>query len=189
MATLTAAARGGDTSFKEETAAGYYDALTRLMIADDLPAWSPHIRSSATLRKAPKRHLADTSLAGGALRLTVPRLRADLEYLGLLFESAAIHDLRVFAQALGAELFHYRDSRGGELDAVMVLPDRSWIAFEVKLGFGAAEEAAGNLIAVAGRIDVDRMGEPAALVVITANGFAHRRADGVAVVPLGVLAP
>jgi predicted AAA+ superfamily ATPase len=119
---LTADARGSDTSFKEETAAEYYDALTRLMFIDDLPAWSPHIRSAAALRKAPKRHLADPSLAGGALRLTVPRLRADLEYLGLLFESAVVHDLRLFAEVHGGDLYHYRDSRGRELDAVMVVP-------------------------------------------------------------------
>ncbi|MDR0594394.1 MAG: DUF4143 domain-containing protein [Bifidobacteriaceae bacterium] len=187
MATITADARGGDRSFREETAAEYYDALTRLMFVDDLPAWSPHLRSAATLRKTPKRHLADPALAGGALGLTVPSLTADLQYFGLLFESLVVHDLRVYAESLGGRLFGYRDSGGAALDAVLVLPDRTWAAFEVKLGFGAVDGAASALRRVASRVDHAKMGAPTALVVVTANGFAHTRDDGVAVAPFPTL--
>jgi predicted AAA+ superfamily ATPase len=109
--------------------------------------------------------------------------------MGQLFESAVIHDLRVYAEAIGAEVFHYRDSAGRELDAVIVLEDGSWVGVEVKLGFGAADDAAAGLLRVAAGIDTARTGPQRALVVVTGNGFAHRRADGVYVVPFPTLAP
>jgi len=122
-----------------------------------------------------------------ALGLTPNRLSADLEYMGFLFESAVIHDLRVYATTLGARLFYYRDSNGLEADAILELPDGTWAAVEVKLGFGAVEQAAASLLAVAATIDQSKMGKPRALIVITGSGFAHLRPDGVQVVPLGVL--
>jgi len=122
-----------------------------------------------------------------ALGLSPDRLLADLEYMGLLFESAVIHDLRVYAGALGAHLFHYRDSNGLEADVILEMPDGSWAAVEVKLGFGASDEGAKSLLAVAETIDQSKMGSPRALIVITGSGFAHRRKDGVAVVPLALL--
>jgi predicted AAA+ superfamily ATPase len=122
-----------------------------------------------------------------ALGLTPERLLGDLEYLGGLFESAVIHDLRVYSRAVGARVSHYRDSNGREADAILELRDGSWAAVEVKLGFGAVEQAAQNLLAVAETVDVSRVGAPLALIVITGSGFAHRRPDGVTVVPLGAL--
>jgi predicted AAA+ superfamily ATPase len=178
---------GSETNVSDETIAEYLEALERLMIVEQLPAWSPHIRSADTLRKTPKRHFVDPSLAIGALGLSIEKLLADLNYFGFLFESMVIRDLRIYAEAHDGKVFHYRDSRNLEADAIVEYPDNTWAAFEVKMGFNAQDEAAANLLAFAGKIDQDRMGAPAALTVITANGFACRRKDGVNVIPLPVL--
>lgn len=189
-ATLISLARdagGNDKELNDETVANYLGALERLMTVESLPAWNTHIRSADMLRKAPKRHFADPSLAIGALELTVDRIVSDLNYYGLLFESLAIRDLRIYADTLGGKVFHYRDSRGLEVDAVIECPDGTWGAFEVKLGNGAADHAAENLRKIADKIDTDKVKRPSALTVITGNGFAYRRPDGVNVVPLSVL--
>jgi predicted AAA+ superfamily ATPase len=178
---------GADTRVSDETIAEYLEALERLMALEQLPAWSPHIRCADTLRKTPKRHFVDPSLAVGALGLSSGKLLADLKYFGFLFESLAIRDLRIYADVHDGEVFHYRDSRGMEVDAIVEYPDTSWAAFEVKMGFASQDEAAANLLGFAGKIDQKKMGAPAALTVITANGFACRRKDGVNVVPLMAL--
>jgi predicted AAA+ superfamily ATPase len=188
VATLAADVRGGGGAFKDETAADYLDALERLMITEDLPAWRAHIRSSATLRRMPKRHFADPSLACGILRLDAGKLLADLSYFGLLFESLVIRDLRIYAQANDAAVWHCRDSAGCEVDAIVEAANGDWLAVEVKLGVGAADGAAQSLLKFAANIDTSKTPAPRALVVVTANGFAHRRADGVCVVPLATLA-
>jgi predicted AAA+ superfamily ATPase len=178
---------GSQGKANDETVAEYLEALERLMIVEQLPAWSPHIRSADTLRKAPKRHFVDPSLAAGALGLSPAKLMADMNYLGFLFESLVIRDLRIYAEAHGGRVYHYRDSRDMEVDAVVEYPDGTWAAFEVKMGFSAQDEAAANLLAFARKIDQQKMGPPAALTIITANGFACRRKDKVNVIPLSVL--
>jgi len=185
-ASLTAIAKdtGGST---DETITEYLDALERLMIVEQLPAWNTHIRSSDTLRKAPKRHFVDPSFAIGALGLSIDKLLSDLKYLGFLFESLAIRDLRIYAEINDGKVFHYRDSRNMEIDAIVEYPDNTWAAFEVKMSFSSQDEAAKNLINFAGKINQEIAGKPAALTVITANGFACRRKDGINVVPLSVL--
>ena len=188
--TLTALSKdtvGNSRSLDNETITDYLSALERLLAIDDLPAWNTHIRSADMLRKAPKRHFADPSMAIGALGLSVDKLLADLNYYGLLFESVAVRDIRIYAGANGGKAFHYRDSRGLEIDSVVEYADGMWGAFEIKLGIGAVDEAASNLLEFAGKIDTDKMRPPAALTVITGNGFAHRRPDGVNVVPLSTL--
>jgi predicted AAA+ superfamily ATPase len=107
--------------------------------------------------------------------------------MGFLFESLVIRDLRIYGEVHDAKVFHYRDSRNMEVDAIVEYPDTTWAAFEVKMGFNAQDEGAANLLRFAAKIDRERMGAPAALVIITANGFACRRKDGVHVVPLSVL--
>ncbi|MDR0670914.1 MAG: DUF4143 domain-containing protein [Oscillospiraceae bacterium] len=184
---LSKDAGGSDGGMDDETAVAYLTALERLMAVENLPAWNTHIRSSDMLRKSPKRHFADPSLAVGALGLSIDKLTADLNYFGLLFESLVIKDLRIYADAKGGKVFHYRDSRGLEIDAVVEYADGTWGAFEIKLGMGAADEAAINLLKFSAKIDTEKVKAPAALTVITGNGFAHRRPDGVNVVPLSVL--
>ena len=175
---------GGAT---DETIAEYLDVLERLMIVEHLPAWNTHIRSSDTLRKAPKRHFVDPSLAIGALGLSMEKLLSDLYYFGFLFESLAIRDLRIYADLHDGKIFHYRDSRNLEIDAIVEYPDTTWAAFEIKMSFNAQDEAAANLLNFSRKINQEKMGRPASLTVITANGFACRRKDGVNVVPLSVL--
>jgi len=178
---------GNDSDLDDETTAEYLSALERLMAVDNLPAWNTHIRSSDMLRKSPKRHFADPSMAVGALDLSIDKLTKDLNYYGLLFESLAIRDLKIYADANGGKVFHYRDSRGLEIDAVIEYTDGTWGAFEIKLGIGAVNEAANNLLKFAAKIDTNKVKAPAALTVVTGNGFAHRRPDGVNVVPLSTL--
>ncbi|MCL2689814.1 MAG: DUF4143 domain-containing protein [Chitinispirillia bacterium] len=178
---------GSDNSLNDETTAEYLSALERLMAVDNVPAWNTHIRSSDMLRKAPKRHFADPSMAVAALGLSVDKLLADLNYFGLLFESLAVRDLKVYADADGAKVFHYRDSRDLEIDAVVEYADGTWGAFEVKLGIGAVDAAAANLLKLADKIDTAKTKPAAALTVLTGNGFAYRRPDGVNVVPLSTL--
>ena len=178
---------GCGSDMDDETVTEYLAVLERLMTVENLPSWNTHIRSADMLRKSPKRHFADPSLAVGALALSIDNLTADLNYLGLLFESLVIKDLRVYADVGGGKVFHYRDSRGLEIDAIVEYADGTWGAFEIKLGIGAADVAADNLLKFAAKIDTEKVKAPAALTVITANGFAHRRPDGVNVVPLSTL--
>jgi hypothetical protein len=187
LATLAKDTGGSDKEIDDETISDYLSALERLMAVDNLPAWNTHIRSSDMLRKSSKRHFADPSMAVGALGLTVDKLLMDLNYYGLLFESLAIRDLRIYVDANGGKLFHYRDSRGLEIDAIAEYADGTWSAFEVKLGLGSVDEAAANLLLLAAKIDTEKTNAPAALTVITGNGIAYRRSDGINVVPLSVL--
>ena len=178
---------GSDTKINDETVSEYLEALERLMVVEQLPAWKAHIRSADTLRKTPKRHFADPSLAVGILGLSTDKLLSDLNYFGMLFESLVIRDLRIYAEVHNGKVFHYRDSRNLEIDAIIEYPDRSWAAFEVKMGFAAQEEAAANLLKFAEKINHDLMGMPLSLNVICANGFACQRKDRINVIPLSTL--
>ena len=170
---------GSDGELDDETVADYLSALERLMAVDNLPAWNTHIRSADMLRKSPKRHFADPSMAVGALGLSVDKLTSDLNYYGLLFESLVIRNIKIYADANGGKAFHYRDSRGLEIDTVVEYADGTWGAFEIKLGIGAVDTAANSLLKFAEKIDTDKVKAPSALTVITGNGFAYRRPDGV----------
>jgi uncharacterized protein len=189
LTALTADAAGEDGALSRTTVAGYLDVLARLMIIEDQPAWAPHLRSKAILRSTPKRHFVDPSLAVAALAAGPRHLLNDLSLFGLLFESLVIRDLRVFAQLLDGEVFHYRDNNGLEVDAIVQLADGRWGAFEVKLGASHAEQGAATLLRFIGNIDTSRLGPPAVLAVITATGYGYQRPDGVAVVPIGALGP
>lgn len=162
-----------------------HDLAERMFLVEDQPAWAPQLRSRTALLQTPKRHLADASLAAALLGAGTKRLLLEPETLGFLFESQVVHDLRVYAQALGARgVFHYRDSKGrDEIDAVVEGDDGSWIAVEVKLGLGSVDAAAANLLRVTSKISRP----PSALVVIVPAGITYRREDGVHVVPLTTL--
>jgi hypothetical protein len=176
-------------ALKDDTVRAYLAALERLMVVESQPAWAPHLRSRYRLRTAPKRHFVDPSLAVAALRATPDRLLGDLNLLGLLFESLVVRDLRIYAQAADAQVLHYRDSSGLEVDAIVEAGDGRWMAFEVKLGHGQIDDAAATLSRFARRVDKARCGSPALLGVIVASGYGYRREDGVAVIPVGALGP
>jgi len=179
-----------DTDVDVVTVREYLAALERLMVLEDQPSWSPHLRSRDVVRKAPKRHFTDPSLAAAAVRASPERLLQEPNALGLFFESLVIRDLRVYAQSFGARVSHYRDGSGREVDAIVELRDGGWIAIEVKLGTDQIDAAAAGLDAFVRKVDTERSGPPHARVVITAIGrHAYTRRDGVAVVPIGALGP
>ena len=188
--TLAADTGGARERLHIETVSAYLDALERLFVIEELPAYSTHLRSRSQLRKAPKRYFADPSLAAAALRAGPDRLLADLELFGFLFESLVVRDLRVYAQANDAEVYHYRDNTGLEVDAVIETASGSWMAAEVKLGGErAVDAAASSLLKLRNRVDASRVGCPAKLLVITATGYGYERPDGVAVSPVAALGP
>jgi len=187
--TLARDAGGADGPLDRATVDAYLNALRRLMVVEDQPAWGVHLRTSHTLRKASKLHFVDPSLAVAAMGSGPERLVRDLKALGLLFESMVIRDLRVYAQAADAEVLHYRDSDGLEVDAIVECRDGRWAAFEVKLGFHQVDEACAGLHKFVKRIDTSRCGPPAALGVIIGSGYGFRREDGVHVIPIGALGP
>jgi predicted AAA+ superfamily ATPase len=180
---------GAEGPIDHHTVLGYVAALSRIFVVEDLPAWSPALRSRTILRSAPTRHFVDPSLAVAALGTRPDRLLRDIETLGLLFESLVVRDLRIYAQAQDASVLHYRDSTDLEADAIVERRDGAWAAFEVKLGPSAVDGAARTLLRVAARVDPERHGRPAVLGVITGWGYGYRRPDGVAVIPIGALAP
>lgn len=189
VATMATDAVGSDASLSRESAHSYLGALERLMVVEHQPPWAPHLRSRSRLRNAPKRHFADPSLAVAALGAGPEHLLRDLQWMGFLFESMAVRDLRVYAQDNGASVYHYRDNTELEVDAIVDRGPNRWAAFEIKLGAGRIEEAAQTLLKFADRVDTDRTGEPAALGVITGSPYGYRRPDGVSVIPIGALGP
>jgi predicted AAA+ superfamily ATPase len=189
LSTLAADAGGADGPLDPRTVADHLQALERLMVLESQPAWRPHLRSKAALRQAPRRHFCDPSLAVAALGASPDRLLTDLEWLGLLFESLVIRDLRVLAQALDGEVFHYRDDYGIEVDAIVQLRDGRWGAIKIKLGEGQVDAAALGLLRFRQQIDTSRTGEPAFLAVVCGKGYGYQRSDGIAVIPVGALGP
>lgn len=169
------------------TLSDYLDALSKLMILYEQPAFNPHIRSSASLRKSPKRHLCDPSLAVAVLGLDKESLLRDIKYTGFLFESLAIHELNVYAKANDATVYHYHDSYGYEVDAIVQKRNGDYAAFEIKLGVGFIDEAAENLKKFAANIDTTKMELPNSLNIITGTGMSYRRPDGINVISLATL--
>jgi predicted AAA+ superfamily ATPase len=165
----------------------YLDALDRLMITENQPAWSTHIRSSSSLRKASKRHFTDVSLAVAALGLKKEALLKDLNFVGFLFESLAIHELRVYAQVSDAKVYHYHDSSGLEVDAIVQKYNGDWCAFEIKLGIGQIEEAAKSLKKFVSILDTNSVPLPKSLNSITGTGICYTRNDGINVISLASL--
>ncbi len=173
-----------NTSLSMNTLRDYLSALRRIYVIDDTAAWSPRLRSKATVRTSDTRHLCDPAIAAYFLGASVNDLMSDLGTFGLLFESLAVRDLKVYAGAIGAEVLHYRDSDGLEADAVIHMRHSGqWGAVEVKLGHGMVDAAARNLLRIKEKVDP----EPSFLAVVTGTEYAYTRDDGVHVIPLGCL--
>ena len=191
LTTLARDVSGTGENVQGRTVASYMEALRRLFVIEELPPFSPHLRSRSRLRQAPKQHFTDPSVAVAAVRSNPRQLRADLEYLGLLFESLVVRDLRIYAAPHDAELSHYRDNTDLEVDAVVQTAAGAWLPVEVKLGNTESiiDAAAATLLKFKSRVDTAKMGEPANLLVVTATGYAYRRPDGVSVAPVGALGP
>lgn len=173
-----------NNELSRNTLSDYLNALSKLMILFEQPAFNPHIRSAASLRKSPKRHLCDPSLAVAVLGLGKESLMKDLNYTGFLFESLAIHELNVYAKANDAKVYHYNDSYGYEVDAIVQKRNGDYAAFEIKLGVGYIDEAAENLKKFEANIDSGKMEMPKSLNIITGTGMSYRRPDGINVISL-----
>ena len=187
--TLAADAGRPEDPISDDAVANYLNSLTSLFVVEDQPAWQPHLRSRYRLRRAAKRHFVDPSLAVAALRGEPSALMRDLNFMGLLFESMVIRDLRIYSQAIDGEVMYYQDSSNLEVDAV-VQAGNSWAAFEVKLGGEKRiEEGAAALTKFRERIDTSKVGDSAALAIIVGTGYGYVRKDGIHVIPVGCLGP
>ena len=193
LATLKEDLKNNDTmTLDEDTIGSYLDALRKIFVVEDMPAWNPNLRSKTAIRTADTRYFVDPSIATAALGLGPADLMDDLNTMGLFFETLCIRDLRVFAGALGGNVFHYRDKSGLECDAVIHLRNGLYGLVEIKLGGESLiNDGAETLNLLSGQIDTSRMKAPAFKMILTATGeYAYRRpSDGIYVVPIGCLKP
>ena len=179
---------GGDVS--RSTLRRYTDALRRIHIIDDIPAWHPALRSPVKLRQSAKRHLADPSLAVALLGANPESLASDPKTLGLLFESLVLHDLKVYAAANDSSVSHYHDADDLEVDAVIHRRDGTWIAVEVKLGSPQIPEASANLLRLERKLVERGEKPPAAKLIVIGFGMpVHTTPEGIIVAPVDTLAP
>ena len=173
----------------DDTIGAYIKALEKIFVIEDMPAWNPNLRSKTAIRTSDTRYFVDPSIAVAALGLGPKDLMNDLNTFGLLFETMCVRDLRVYADALGGTVYHYRDKNGLECDAVVHLRNGSYGLIEIKLGGDSLiEEAAATLKELANKIDTTKMKSPSFMMVLTAIGsYAFQREDNVWVVPVGSL--
>ena len=173
----------------DDTIGSYIKALEKIFVIEDMPAWNPNLRSKTAIRTSDTRYFVDPSIAVAALGLGPKDLMNDLNTFGLLFETMCVRDLRVYADALGGTVYHYRDKNGLECDAVVHLRNGSYGLIEIKLGGdNLIEEAAETLKELANKIDTTKMKSPSFMMVLTALGsYAYQREDNVWVVPVGSL--
>ena len=178
-------------SLNDDTVASYVKALKKIFVVEDMRAWNPNLRSKTAVRTSDTRYFADPSIGVAALGIGPMDFLNDLNTFGLFFETLAVRDLRVFADALDGELYHYRDKSGLECDAVLHRRNGTYGLIEIKLGGeGLIEDGAANLKSLAERIDTTRMKAPSFMMVLIGTGaYAYRRKDGVYVVPIGCLRP
>ena len=193
IATLKEDLKNNDTTtLEEDTISSYLDALRKIFVVEDMPAWHPNLRSKTAIRATDTRYFVDPSIATAALGLGPTDLMNDLNTMGFFFEAMCVRDLRVFAEALNGKVYHYRDKSGLECDAVVHLRNGQYGLIEIKLGGDSLiKEGAETLNELANQIDTTRMKSPAFKMILTATGeYAYRRPeDGIYVVPIGCLKP
>ena len=176
-------------SLDTDTVFSYVNALKKIFVVEESPAWNPNLRSKTAIRTSDTRYFVDPSIAVAALGIGPKDLLNDLNTFGLLFETLCIRDLRVYAESIKGKVYHYRDANDLECDAVIHLRNGSYGLIEIKLGGDRLiSEGAENLKKLESRIDTTKMNNPSFLLVLTATGkYAYRREDGVYVVPIGCL--
>lgn len=181
--------KSNDCTASDKTVSLYLNALRRIFVVEDIPAWTPNLRSKTAIRTANKRQFADPSIATACLRTDPDGLLQDFNTFGFLFESLCARDLRVYAQPLDGEIYHFRDKSGLEADLIISLPDGRWGAVEVKLGEGQVEEAAEHLLQLTEKVDSKTTGAPSFRMILTGTAFSYVRDDGTIVCPIGCLKP
>ena len=179
------------SAFGENTAYAYLNALRGIFVVEDMPAWHPNLRRKTTIRTSDVRYFSDPSIVAASLRIGPNDLMDDLATFGLVFETMAVRDLRVYAEALDGDVFHFLDRNGLECDAVVHLRDGRYGLIEVKIGGDAlVEKGCASLRRLRDALDTEKMREPSFMMVLTAVGdFAYRRPDDVIVCPIGALRP
>lgn len=173
----------GDTVFS------YINALKKIFVVEDSPAWNPNLRSKTAIRSSDTRYFIDPSIATASLGISPSDLINDLNTFGLVFENLCVRDLRVYAESMNGSLYHYRDSSSLECDAVIHLRNGDYGLIEIKLGGDMLiEEGASNLIKLKDKLDTTKMKKPSFLMILTATGnYAYKRKDDIYVVPIGCL--
>ena len=176
-------------TFDKEALYGYLNALKRIFVIEDSPAWNPNLRSKTAIRTSDTRYFVDPSIAVAALGLGPTDLVNNLALMGLIFENLCVRDLRIYADALDGSVYHYRDKTSLECDAVIHLRNGSYGLVEVKLGGDQSiNEGAESLLKLTSKIDTEKMKKPAFLMVLCGVApFAYKREDGVFVVPITCL--
>lgn len=178
-------------SFSAESLYAYLSFLRRIFVLEDSSAWNPNLRSKAAIRTKETRYFTDPSIGTSALSIGPSDLINDLNTMGFFFENLCVRDLRVYADLLDGEVYHYRDSSGLECDAVIHLRNGKYGLVEIKLGSEAGiKEGANNLLKLEKKIDIEKMSAPAfKMIVVGKSNFAYQRNDGIYVVPIGCLKP
>ena len=193
IATLKEDLKNNDTAtLDDDTISSYLEALRKIFVVEDMPAWNPNLRSKTAIRTADTRYFVDPSIATAALGLGPADLMNDLKTMGFFFEAMCVRDLRVFAEALNGKVYHYRDKSGLECDAVVHLRNGQYGLIEVKLGGETLiKEGVETLTLLAKQIDTTRMKAPAFKMILTATGeHAYRRPeDGIYIIPITALKP
>lgn len=176
-------------SLDSDTVFSYINALKKIFVIEEAPAWNPNLRSKTAIRTSDTRYFVDPSIATASLGIGPKDLIKDLNTFGLIFENLCIRDLRVYSEGLNGEVYHYRDSSGMECDAVIHLRNGLYGLIEIKLGGeNLINEGAENLKKVCSKLDTDKMNAPAFLMILTATGnYAYKREDRIYVVPIGCL--
>jgi predicted AAA+ superfamily ATPase len=184
--TIQADVAANDSTIDIKTFSSYISAFEKLFVIENITAWSPKLRSKSIIRTADKRQFVDPSVAAIALGAKPQDLINDLNTFGFFFESLCHRDLRIYAQSLDGELYHYHDGDGLEADAIVHLNDGRWGAIEIKVGGNQIDDAANSLIKLKNKLDPS-IKAPSFLMVLTGVPAAYKRPDGVLVVPIGCL--
>ena len=191
IATLKEDLKNNDTAIlDDDTISSYLEALRKIFVVEDMPAWNPNLRSKTAIRTTDTRYFVDPSIATAALGLGPSDLINDLNTMGFFFETMCVRDLRVFADALNGKVYHYRDKSGLECDAVVHLRNGEYGLIEIKLGGESLiNDGIETLNSLTEQIDTSRMKAPAFKMILTATGeYAYRRKeDGIYIVPIGCL--
>ena len=182
-------AANNESTINQETVASYISALKKIFVVEDMPAWNPNLRSKSAIRTSDTRYFVDASIAAAALGIGPNDLINDLNTMGFLFETMCVRDLRVYAEALGGSVYHFRNKAGLECDAVVHLRNGSYGLIEIKLGGEKLiREGVETLTSLTESIDTSKMKEPAFRMILTAaDQYAYRREDGICIVPVGCL--
>ena len=178
-----------ESDISEDTVSAYLNALRKIFGIEDMPAWNPNLRSKTAIRTSDTRYFIDPSIATASLGIGPKDLINDLKTFGLMFETLCVRDLRVYAEALDGNVYHYRDKENLECDAVVHLRNGTYGLIEIKLGGNKLiEEGAVNLKTLNSKLDTEKMKNPSFLMILVGTGdFAYRRDDGIYVVPVGCL--